>query len=63
MFSRTVVVFYLALAMSLLAVATPGGAPPPVTQTVTVTAPASAPTGGDVCSTGPVQCCNSVGQV
>ncbi|KAI0746819.1 fungal hydrophobin-domain-containing protein [Daedaleopsis nitida] len=41
----------------------PGGAPPPTktattTKTVTVTAPASAPTGA--CSTGPIQCCNSV---
>ncbi|EIW55742.1 fungal hydrophobin [Trametes versicolor FP-101664 SS1] len=63
MFSRlpTVVAF---ASLAVLAVATPmevkrGGAPPPVTKTVTVTAPAATPTGGS-CSTGPIQCCNSV---
>ncbi|KAI0674333.1 fungal hydrophobin-domain-containing protein [Trametes maxima] len=47
MFNRAVVFFYFALSMSLLAAAMPGGAPPP-------------PAGGSSCSTGPVQCCNSV---
>ncbi len=35
---------------------------PPKTSTITVTAPASTPT-GSTCSTGPIQCCNQVGQV
>ncbi|KAH9919989.1 fungal hydrophobin [Epithele typhae] len=59
MYARIIAAFYFALSLALLAAAIPGGAPPPATTTVTVTAPASAPT--DACSTGPVQCCNSVG--
>ncbi|KAH9849343.1 fungal hydrophobin-domain-containing protein [Lenzites betulinus] len=49
--------------LALLAAATPAkrwGSPPPTTTTVTVTAPASSPTGGSTCSTGDIQCCNSV---
>ncbi|KAL1944042.1 hypothetical protein VTO73DRAFT_3860 [Trametes versicolor] len=64
MFARlpTVVAF---ASLAVLAVATPmevkrgGSPPPPVTKTVTVTAPAATPTGGS-CSTGPIQCCNSL---
>ena len=63
MFSHAILAFYFALTFALFAAAMPGGTPAPVTTTVTVTAPASEPTGGDVCSTGPVQCCQSVGQV
>ncbi|KAI0360649.1 fungal hydrophobin [Trametes cingulata] len=54
--------------LAVLAVATPAPAEkrwntPTPTVTVTVTAPAPAPTGGaggPTCSTGPIQCCNSV---
>ncbi|PAV14909.1 fungal hydrophobin [Pyrrhoderma noxium] len=46
------------LVLPLLAVATPWGAPPPVTTTVTVTAPASS-TPVSQCNTGPIQCCQS----
>lgn len=50
------------LALPLLAVATPWGSPTttsPVTTTVTVTATAT-PTSVSQCTTGSVQCCNSV---
>ncbi|KAI0646336.1 fungal hydrophobin-domain-containing protein [Trametes meyenii] len=53
--------------LAVLAVATPNAKrwnepPPAKTTTITVTAPPSAPTGGSgsSCSTGPIQCCNSV---
>ncbi|TBU59270.1 fungal hydrophobin [Dichomitus squalens] len=66
MFSRAVVTLYFLLSLSILAAAKPWNTtPPPVTTTatatVTVTVSAPAPTGGDTCSTGPIQCCNSVG--
>ncbi|KAI1798185.1 fungal hydrophobin [Ganoderma leucocontextum] len=79
MFSRAVVSLYFILSLTILAAAmpwqtttppvtttitvtAPATSSPPKTTTVTVTAPASTPTGGsDSCSTGPVQCCNSVG--
>ncbi|KAL0952919.1 hypothetical protein HGRIS_007134 [Hohenbuehelia grisea] len=48
------------LAFALLAVATPGGSPQPVTTTVTVTATTTATQPASQCNTGPVQCCNSV---
>ncbi|KAI0764925.1 fungal hydrophobin-domain-containing protein [Fomes fomentarius] len=73
MFSRAVATFYFVLTLSLLAVAMPGGSPPqkptttvpapPKTTTVTVTAPAPTQSGGNTCSTGPVQCCQSMGKV
>ena len=72
MFTRAIAAFYFILSLAILAAAMPGGAPPTktttVTQpakttTVTVTAPGSSPTGSDTCSTGPIQCCNQVGQV
>ncbi|KAI0674335.1 fungal hydrophobin-domain-containing protein [Trametes maxima] len=53
--------------LAVLAVATPNAKrwnepPPAKTTTITVTAQPPAPTGGSgsTCSTGPVQCCNSV---
>ncbi|KAI0826594.1 fungal hydrophobin-domain-containing protein [Trametes gibbosa] len=61
MFARLPAVATVA-SLALLATATPAkrwGSPPPTTTTVTVTAPAAAPT-GSTCSTGPIQCCNSV---
>ncbi|PIL27535.1 hypothetical protein GSI_10686 [Ganoderma sinense ZZ0214-1] len=75
MFSRAVTCLYLILSLTILAAATPWQTttPPvtttvtvstpstPKTTTITVTAPASTPSGGSTCSTGPVQCCNSVG--
>ncbi|KAH9849346.1 fungal hydrophobin-domain-containing protein [Lenzites betulinus] len=59
MFSRPIAVFYFAFSLAILAAAMPGGAPPPPTKTVTVTATPPAAT-GSTCSTGPIQCCNSV---
>ncbi|OJT07731.1 Fruiting body protein SC3 [Trametes pubescens] len=63
MFARlpTVVTF---ASLAVLAVATPmevkrGGAPP-ATKTVTVTAPPPTSTPTSTCSTGPIQCCNSL---
>lgn len=59
--------FYALFAFSVLAVATPWGAPtttPPVTTTVTVTAPGSTTTvSSGNCNTGPIQCCKSVESV
>ena len=56
--------FYMLFALTLLAAATPlevrGGSPPPVTKTITVTAPGPTVTSGGQCNTGPIQCCNSV---
>ncbi|GJE92441.1 hydrophobin family protein [Phanerochaete sordida] len=60
MIARSVLTFcYALLALSVLAVATPWNVPPPVTVTVTATAPAATVTEG-TCSSGPVQCCNSI---
>ncbi|KAI0700336.1 fungal hydrophobin-domain-containing protein [Cytidiella melzeri] len=67
MFGRVspVAFFYALFAFSLLAVATPWGAPPTtttpaVTETVTVTAagPTTTVSAGN-CNTGPIQCCQS----
>ena len=79
MFTRAITFFYFILTLTILAAAMPGHTVPPTTTTVTVTvpatpsppktttiivtAPASTPSGGSTCSTGPVQCCNSVGTV
>ncbi|KAL0956188.1 hypothetical protein HGRIS_002347 [Hohenbuehelia grisea] len=70
MFSRisNMFVFFTVMTVyALLAAATPWGEPvtsttakPPVTTTVTVTAPGSTVTSVDQCNTGPIQCCNSV---
>ncbi|KAI9063614.1 fungal hydrophobin [Trametes sanguinea] len=52
MFARPIALFYFVLSLAILAVAMPGG-----------TTPAPAPTGGNsgsTCSTGALQCCNSV---
>ncbi|KAI0777859.1 fungal hydrophobin-domain-containing protein [Irpex lacteus] len=56
--------FYALFAFSVLAVATPWGAPPtttpPPTKTITVTAPPSTTTiSAGNCNTGPIQCCQS----
>ncbi|KAI0087235.1 fungal hydrophobin-domain-containing protein [Irpex rosettiformis] len=55
--------FYALFAFSVLAVATPWGAPtttPPTTTTVTVTAPGTTTTASaGNCNTGPIQCCQS----
>ncbi|KAI0653914.1 fungal hydrophobin [Cubamyces menziesii] len=59
MFSRVVFTFYFVLSVALLATAKPACAPASTT-TITVSAPASTPTG--TCSTGPIQCCQSVGK-
>ncbi|CDO70108.1 hypothetical protein BN946_scf184806.g35 [Trametes cinnabarina] len=61
MFSRAVTAFYFVLSLAILAVAMPGGTLPPPTTTVTATAIAPTAT-GDLCSTGPIQCCQSVGK-
>jgi hypothetical protein len=67
MFPRNVLaLFYALIALSVLAVATPNpmpNNPPPVTVTVTATAPASTVTTASQCSTGDLQCCQSVQQV
>ncbi|KAH9849352.1 fungal hydrophobin-domain-containing protein [Lenzites betulinus] len=61
MFSRAVATLYFFLSLALLAAAMPGGAPPPPpTVTITATAPPPSAT-GDLCSTGSLQCCQSVG--
>lgn len=67
MFSRAATTFfYASVAFGLLAAATPNpgekrwGTP---TKTVTVTQPNPVPTSVSQCSTGPVQCCNSVQSV
>ncbi|KAL7284179.1 hypothetical protein ACG7TL_001461 [Trametes sanguinea] len=62
MFPRAVAVFYFVLSLALLAVAMPGGTLPPPTTTITATAPAPTGTGGNLCSTGSLQCCQSVGK-
>ncbi|KAL1663878.1 Sc3 protein [Schizophyllum commune] len=68
MFARLPVVFlYAFVAFGALVAALPGGHPgttiPPVTTTVTVTSPPATTTiTGNSCSSGPVQCCNSVQQ-
>ncbi|EIW55691.1 fungal hydrophobin [Trametes versicolor FP-101664 SS1] len=61
MFSRAVATLYFVLSLTLLAVALPGGKPPPPTTTITATGPPPTSTPGDLCSTGNVQCCQSVG--
>lgn len=67
MFSRTTSLFFAIAASTIFAAATPGGAPPtkttapPKTVTVTKTAITTATAiPASQCSTGPVQCCNSV---
>ncbi|KAI0826604.1 fungal hydrophobin-domain-containing protein [Trametes gibbosa] len=60
MFSRAVTTFYFLLSLALLAAAMPGGTPPPPTTTITATALPPTPT-GDLCSTGSLQCCQSIG--
>ncbi|KAJ3551983.1 hypothetical protein NM688_g4397 [Phlebia brevispora] len=49
---------YVLCTLSILAVATPGGAPP--TVIFTVTAPAPTATTISQCNTGSIQCCNQV---
>ncbi|OSD08037.1 fungal hydrophobin [Trametes coccinea BRFM310] len=61
MFPRAVAAFYFVMSLTILAVAMPGGTPPPPTTTITATAPAPTGTGGDLCSTGSLQCCESIG--
>ncbi len=63
MFSRAAATFYFVLSLALLAVALPGGSPPPPTTTITATGPPPTSTPGDLCSTGNVQCCQSIGGV
>ena len=70
MYSKAIFTFCFAMTLSLLAAAMPadlvarGGCLPGPTQTVTVTAPASAPTGGSSsCTSGPIQCCNTTTKV
>ncbi len=58
MFAR----LYILSTFALLAVATPWGEPPPVTVTVTSTAPASTVTTVSQCNTGSISCCNTVAQ-
>ncbi|OCH85440.1 fungal hydrophobin [Obba rivulosa] len=63
MFARTYMFVAYILSLTLLAVASPWGAPTTTstpTVTVTVTAPGSTATAVSTCSTGSVQCCNSV---
>ncbi|KAJ3554972.1 hypothetical protein NM688_g2826 [Phlebia brevispora] len=54
------VLAYVLFSLSFLAAAMPGGAPPPTTKTVTVTAPAPTVTTVSQCNTGPIQCCDQV---
>ena len=63
---------FVLIAVPILAVALPGGQPPPKTQTTTVVVPTTitvvqpqppaptAPSGVSQCNTGSTQCCNSV---
>ncbi|KAI0079770.1 fungal hydrophobin [Panus rudis PR-1116 ss-1] len=72
MLARTYQTVVSVLFFVVLAVATPWGAPPPSTTkppttttttiVVTATPPASTPIPANSCSTGPIQCCNSVQQ-
>ncbi|KAJ3748343.1 fungal hydrophobin [Lentinula detonsa] len=65
MFSRiSTATFYAFSAFAILAVATPGGKPttttPPITTTITVTAPATTTTEtAGQCTTGELQCCTT----
>ncbi|KAI0371969.1 fungal hydrophobin [Pilatotrama ljubarskyi] len=61
MLARAVSSFYLVLCVSLFAAAMPGGSPGLPTTTITVSPPAPTST-GDLCSTGSLQCCQSIGQ-
>ena len=62
MFARAIAYFYFALSLAFLAAAIPGGKPSP-TQTITVTQTASGPEPTSSCSTGAIQCCQSITQV
>ncbi|KAH9896887.1 fungal hydrophobin-domain-containing protein [Cubamyces lactineus] len=60
MFSRAVFTFYFVLSVTLLAAAMPACSP---SSTTTITVSAPAPTSpGNSCTTGPIQCCESVGK-
>ncbi|KAF4580784.1 hypothetical protein EYR38_003071 [Pleurotus pulmonarius] len=62
MFSRVSSLFIAFVAFTILAAAMPGGGyPKPTTVTVTATPKPTETSGsGSQCSTGPIQCCNSV---
>ncbi|KAI1798179.1 fungal hydrophobin [Ganoderma leucocontextum] len=62
MFARTLTYFYFLFALTILAAAMPGGSPPAstTTRTITVTQTASAPEPTSSCTSGPIQCCQSI---
>ena len=64
MFSRAIAYFYFLFALTVLAAAMPGGQPPSTTtRTITVTQTASGPEPTSSCTTGPIQCCQSIQSV
>ena len=64
MFSRPIAVFYFVLTAALLVAAMPAsGAPAAAGTTVPTVSTEVFATRGDTCSTGPVQCCQTVGSV
>lgn len=64
MFARTLGYFYFLFALTVLAAAMPGGQPPSTTtRTITVTQTAAGPEPTSSCTTGPIQCCQSIQSV
>ncbi|PIL27540.1 hypothetical protein GSI_10691 [Ganoderma sinense ZZ0214-1] len=61
MFSRAIAYCYFLFALTVLAAAMPGGQPPSTTtRTITVTQTATSPEPTSSCTTGPIQCCESI---
>lgn len=66
MFAHALVYFYFLFTITILAAAMPGGSPPTTTtatQTITVTQTATSPEPTWACTTGPIQCCESIQKV
>ncbi|KAI1781576.1 fungal hydrophobin [Ganoderma leucocontextum] len=61
MFARALAYFHFVFTLAILAAAMPGGSPPATTtQTITVTQTATSPEPTWACTTGPIQCCESI---
>ena len=65
MFTHALTYTYFIFALAILAAAMPGGSPPTTTatQTITVTQTATSPEPTWACTTGPIQCCESIQKV
>ncbi len=64
MFANALACFSFLFTLSILAAAMPGGQPPSATtKTITVTQTAAGPEPTSSCTTGPIQCCDSVTSV